>query len=286
MSDSIRNIKKIVAGREAVDGAGVHLIRVFGHRDTGDFDPFLLLDAFDSKNPEDYTAGFPWHPHRGIETITYLVKGEMAHEDSLGNKGSILEGECQWMRAGSGILHQEMPRAADHMLGLQLWLNLPATDKMALPAYNGISQESVPVVKEAGVEIRVISGFYKETPGATQGRNVQATYFDVTLDKGGTWEFETRPGETLFIYAFYGGAIFGEDEGVTAPRQAVLFDQGKRFVARAVSEPTRFVLLMAEPLKEPIAWGGPIVMNTKEALDQAFKDLEEGTFIKDPGVRT
>jgi len=261
MNNNVRNIKKIVKGRPAVDGAGVNLIRVFGHRDTKDFDPFLLLDAFDSTNLEDYTAGFPWHPHRGIETITYLVEGEIEHGDSL------------------------MPQAAQRMLGLQIWLNLPAKDKMATPKYNGITKEEVPVVNEPGVEVRVLAGHYKDVKGATQGDNVKATYLDVTMEAGASWHLETDPGQTLFIYAFYGEAIFGKDEQPTASRQAVLFDYAQTFSAKAPKTATRFVLLMGSPLKEPIAWGGPIVMNSKEALNEAFQELEKGTFIKEAGVK-
>ncbi|OPL07324.1 MAG: pirin, partial [delta proteobacterium ML8_F1] len=234
---------------------------------------------------EDYTAGFPWHPHRGIETITYLVEGEIEHGDSLGNTGVIGSGECQWMRAGSGIVHQEMPQAAQRMLGLQIWLNLPAKDKMATPKYNGITKEEVPVVNEPGVEVRVLAGHYKDVKGATQGDNVKATYLDVTMEAGASWHLETDPGQTLFIYAFYGEAIFGKDEQPTASRQAVLFDYAQTFSAKAPKTATRFVLLMGSPLKEPIAWGGPIVMNSKEALNEAFQELEKGTFIKEAGVK-
>ena len=172
--NEIRSIRRIVTGKPATDGAGVKLVRVIGYNDTQDFDPFLMLDAFDSTNPEDYVKGFPWHPHRGIETITYLIRGDIAHGDSLGNKGRILDGECQWMTAGSGILHQEMPQPSERMLGTQLWLNLPAKDKMTEPKYNDIVGENVPTVAEEGLNIRIVSGNYKGTDGAFRGEYADA----------------------------------------------------------------------------------------------------------------
>lgn len=281
-----RHIKRIVTGERAVDGAGVSLVRVFGHTDTADFDPFLLLDAFDSTNPDDYTKGFPWHPHRGIETITYLIKGDIEHGDSLGNEGSILDGECQWMTAGSGIIHQEMPKAAERMLGAQVWLNLPAKDKMTRPSYGDIKCDDVPVVKEEGAVIRVIAGEYQGTKGAFAGKYVEATYLDVELAAGQEWSFKNSAENTLFIYIFSGSAIFEKPEStrnaqnLIAEKHAVLFDQGSTFWAKAGKEGIRFVLLTAKPLQEPIAWGGPIVMNTREELQLAFSELKNDTFIK------
>lgn len=280
----IRKISKIVTGRAAVDGAGVKLVRVLGHRDVEDFDPFLLLDAFDSTDPEDYVKGFPWHPHRGIETVTYLVSGIIEHGDSLGNKGEILDGDCQWMTAGSGIIHQEMPKPAERMLGVQLWLNLPAKDKMTDPRYGDIRSENVPIVTEEGARIKVIAGSYKESAGAFEGRYVKATYLDVLLDAGKEWSYKSEDGSTLFIYILLGSGSFdpGQPE-VIENKRAVLFGEGEQFWIKAGKEGIRFLLLSGKPLKEPIAWGGPIVMNTNEELELAFRELREDSFVKSDG---
>lgn len=280
----IRKISKIVTGRAAVDGAGVKLVRVLGHRDVEDFDPFLLLDAFDSTDPEDYVKGFPWHPHRGIETVTYLVSGIIEHGDSLGNKGEILDGDCQWMTAGSGIIHQEMPKPAERMLGVQLWLNLPAKDKMTDPRYGDIRSENVPIVTEEGARIKVIAGSYKESAGAFEGRYVKATYLDVLLDAGKEWSYKSEDGSTLFIYILLGSGSFdpGQPEVIKSKR-AVLFGEGEQFWIKAGTEGIRFLLLSGKPLKEPIAWGGPIVMNTNEELELAFRELREDSFVKSDG---
>ncbi|MDD3916467.1 MAG: pirin family protein [Synergistaceae bacterium] len=278
--NEIRSIRRIVTGKPATDGAGVKLVRVIGYNDTQDFDPFLMLDAFDSTNPEDYVKGFPWHPHRGIETITYLIRGDIAHGDSLGNKGRILDGECQWMTAGSGILHQEMPQASERMLGTQLWLNLPAKDKMTEPKYNDIVRENVPTVAEEGLNIRIISGNYKGTDGAFRGEYADALYLDAEMAPGAEWLLETDPEATLFIYIVQGAGFFGPSGEGVAEKHAVLFDKGNAFRAKASEAGARIFLMAAKPLGEPIAWGGPIVMNTREELDLAFRELQEGTFIK------
>lgn len=278
--NEIRSIRRIVTGKPATDGAGVKLVRVIGYNDTQDFDPFLMLDAFDSTNPEDYVKGFPWHPHRGIETITYLIRGDIAHGDSLGNKGRILDGECQWMTAGSGILHQEMPQPSERMLGTQLWLNLPAKDKMTEPKYNDIVRENVPTVAEEGLNIRIISGNYKGTDGAFRGEYADALYLDAEMAPGAEWLLETDPEATLFIYIVQGAGFFGPSGEGVAEKHAVLFEKGNAFRAKASEEGARIFLMAAKPLGEPIAWGGPIVMNTREELDLAFRELQEGTFIK------
>lgn len=277
----LRTIKKVITGRNSVDGAGVKLVRVFGNNDVKDFDPFLMLDAFDSKDPEDYIKGFPWHPHRGIETITYLIQGDIEHGDSLGNKGTIMDGDCQWMTAGSGIIHQEMPKACPRMLGVQLWLNLPASNKMVAPKYRDIRRKSIPVVRDGAAAVHIIAGQYKEIKGAVAGDYVKATYFDVELKAGGEWSFETEPEDNLFIYILQGGGFFetNQAEAITE-KHAVLFEDGKWFWAKAGEEGIRFLLLSGKPLKEPVAWGGPIVMNTNEELERAFAELNENTFIK------
>ena len=276
-----RNVIKTVTGRRAVDGAGVNLVRVIGYGDVKDFDPFLMLDAFDSVDPEDYIKGFPWHPHRGIETITYLIKGNMEHGDSLGNKGSILDGDCQWMTAGSGIMHQEMPKPADRMLGAQLWLNLPKENKMAIPTYNDIKSDMIPKVKEDGATISVIAGDYKGNSSSFYGDYVKILYFDVDMQEGAEWSFQTDDELNLFIYIVYGQGYFGDYNELIESKRALLFDKGDTFKAKAGKGGIRFFLYAGKPLKEPISWGGPIVMNTREELQQAFKDLDNGTFIKD-----
>lgn len=277
----IRSIRKIVSGKNAVDGAGVKLVRVIGERDTAEFDPFLMMDAFDSVNPSDYVKGFPWHPHRGIETITYLLQGDIEHGDSLGNKGSILDGECQWMTAGSGIIHQELPKPSGRMFGVQLWLNLPAKDKMVPPKYHPITKAEIPVVDEGDKKIHIIAGSYNGTKGATDGDYVKPLYFDVEMKPGSKWSLNVDSDATLFIYILQGEGRFGPDGGeVVFAKQAVLFDEGDIFQAEASGGGLRFLLLAGRALKEPIAWGGPVVMNTREELELAFKELDENTFIK------
>lgn len=277
----LRPVKKIVTGQRTVDGAGVSLVRVIGYRDTRDFDPFLMLDAFDSTDPADYIKGFPWHPHRGIETITYLVQGDIEHGDSMGNRGSILDGDCQWMTAGSGIIHQEMPKASERMLGAQLWLNLPAKDKMADPRYGDIKKADIPVIEEEGSFVRVIAGEYHGHPGAFTGHYVQATYFDVEVASGHEWSFSNEPGHTLFIYIMRGAGYFDPaNADPVEEKRAVLFGEGDRFWVRAAERGIHFLLMSGPPLREPIAWGGPIVMNTREELDLAFRELDDETFIK------
>ncbi len=276
-----RKVKKIITGEQTVDGAGVRLVRVIGRKDTKEFDPFLMLDAFDSRNPLDYIKGFPWHPHRGIETITYLIQGDIEHGDSLGNTGSILDGECQWMTAGSGIIHQEMPKVSERMLGVQLWLNLPAADKMTAPQYHGITQEEVPAVDAGEARIRVIAGTYKETAGARAGDFVKPLLLDVEVNAGAEWMLQTDPDASLFIYIFQGEGTVGEKgETAVAAKQAVLFSEGALLSVKAAEPGLRFLLAAGRPLREPIAWGGPIVMNTQEELDTAFRELKNDTFIK------
>ncbi|MHC1719707.1 MAG: pirin family protein [Clostridiaceae bacterium] len=279
--ENLRTVRKTVTGKKAVDGAGVHLVRVIGHNDTKDFDPFLMLDAFDSENPDDYTAGFPWHPHRGIETITYLIQGNIEHGDSLGNKGTIRDGDCQWMTAGSGIIHQEMPKASKRMLGAQLWLNLPAKDKMTAPAYGDILNENIPVIEEGENKIHIVAGSYKGIKGAFEGSYVKPAYYDVEMKTGGELTVETEQDYTAFIYIVEGAAYLNpEDKQVYNEKQAVLFNPGSRIWIKAANQGVRFLFLCGKPLKEPVAWGGPIVMNTQEELGKAFEELDNNTFIK------
>lgn len=290
-----RSVVTQVSGRSAVDGAGVHLVRVLGPQTVRAFDPFLMLDAFDSRNPHDYIAGFPMHPHRGIETVTYLAEGEIEHEDSLGNKGLIVGGGCQWMTAGSGIMHQEMPLPSKRMLGLQLWVNLAARDKMAPPKYRDIRPEDMAPLKEEGATIRVLSGNYKGRAGAMQADYVPVTFLDVTLESGAVWTLETEPENTVFSYVLYGEAGAGPIPGGSPQgacganysactpmqeRHAVLFSPGETLTFRGGAKEARFVVVSGKPLREPVAWGGPIVMNSEEELQQAFAELEKGTFIR------
>lgn len=278
-----RKIRRTVVGSNQVDGAGVHLVRVLGPGTTKEFDPFLMLDAFDSRNPADYIKGFPWHPHRGIETVTYLITGNIEHGDSLGNKGNILDGGCQWMTAGSGIIHQEMPQASPHMLGLQLWINLPRKDKWVRPQYRDITAERIPkVMEEAGI-VGVISGVYGKAGGATQGDYVKALLLDVTLKPDAVWRLAVDAQSTLVIYIVDGAALFDDPVTRVESHRAVLFGDGDEFTVRAGPAGMRFVLFAGRPLREPIAWGGPIVMNTQEELDQAFAELDAGTFIREAG---
>jgi len=275
-----RDIDQVVTGNRAIDGAGVNLVRVLGRQTTQAFDPFLMLDAFDSTNPDDYIKGFPWHPHRGIETVTYLVSGHIEHGDSLGNKGDILDGSCQWMTAGSGIMHQEMPLASPRMLGLQLWLNLPRKDKMTPPKYNDIKASDIPEVREQGSVVRVIAGQYKDTQGFMEGEHVKMTMLDITLQPGVAFAMPTPMHATVFVYLFAGAGIFGLTGRELEEKRAVLFTKGDEVGFTAGSQGLHAVLCMAKPLSEPIAWGGPIVMNTREELMNAFEELDRGTFIK------
>lgn len=281
MLNNIRTIKKIITGKNTTDGAGVSLVRVFGYNDTKEFDPFLMLDAFDSTDPNDYIKGFPWHPHRGIETITYLIEGDIEHGDSLGNKGSILNGECQWMTAGSGIIHQEMPKPAKRLLGVQLWLNLPAKDKMTTPKYHGLSSKDIPLIDEGNIKIRIISGTYKEKSGALKDDFVKLLYLDVEISNSLEWSLKTQKDNTLFVYILQGEGYFGSvNDEFISEKHAILFNEGDDFIVKASNKSIRFLLLSGKPLKEPIAWGGPIVMNTQEELNLAFKELNEDKFIK------
>ena len=277
----LRTIRKVVTGTTQYDGAGVKLVRVISRPDVGEFDPFLMLDAFDSYDPIDYTKGFPWHPHRGIETVTYLISGDIEHEDSLGNKGNILDGCCQWMTAGSGILHQEMPQPSGRMLGVQLWLNLPRKDKMTAPQYRDIREDMVPKVEEDGCEIKIISGHYKGNTGSVQGDYVKMLFLDVDMKAGASWQLETIKDDNLFVYIVEGEGWFeNSSEHLLSSKRAVLFNKGEELIARASEKGLRFLLFSGSQLKEAIAWGGPIVMNTQQELKQAFEDIDNGTFVK------
>ncbi|MBN2047672.1 MAG: pirin family protein [Anaerolineaceae bacterium] len=275
-----RTIKQRYAGVSSVDGAGVRLLRVFGHRDVYDVDPFLLLDFFDSRNPQDYIKGFPWHPHRGIETITYLISGLLEHGDSLGNKGVIKPMGCQWMTAGSGIIHQEMPQATEHLLGAQLWLNLPREHKMTAPTYRDIIEKDLAVYEDEMMEVKVIAGTFRGKTGPVSGTFVDPMYLDLSLRPGGTFEMEIDGDETVFLLFLEGSAVFADGQTAGAEdSRAALLTSGE--LVHFTSETgLRCLLAAGKPLHEPIAWGGPIVMNTRAELEQAFEDLDQGTFIR------
>ena len=280
---SERKITKTVKGQYAIDGAGVHLVRVLGNNDLQDFDPFLMLDSFDSKNPDDYIKGFPFHPHRGIETVTYLIEGDIEHQDSLGNKGSIKSGQSQWMTAGSGILHQEMPQPSDHMLGLQLWINLPKDEKMADPAYFDITGDMIRIKESDTAVVRVISGEYEGVKGV-EPRHIQATLYDVTVKAGKSLTLPTKTEDNVFIFLIQGDAVI-EGKNIDE-KTAVLFGSGDAITVKAPDgQDSRFVFFSGKRLDEPVAWGGPIVMNTRDELMHAFEELEEGTFIKHKAIR-
>jgi redox-sensitive bicupin YhaK (pirin superfamily) len=279
-----RDVRLIREPVPTLEGAGVHLRRVFGHGDEALFDPFLMLDDFRGEHPTDYEAGFPWHPHRGIETITYMLEGECDHGDSLGNSGTICAGDVQWMTAGGGIIHEEMPRgaASGRMGGFQLWANLPAVQKMRGPRYQGVEAAQIPEVVRPGATIRVIAGRVGDTVGPVRDVTVEPEYLDVTLAAGAVWTHPTARGHTVFVYLFGGDALVGASKKSVSARPGVLvlFDDGDDVTVTAGAAGARFLLVSGLPLREPVAWRGPIVMNTREELDQAWTDLEAGTFVK------
>ena len=280
----VRKIEKIFKSRPTMEGAGVHLRRVFGNNEVGLFDPFLLLDDFRSDNPAHYLAGFPWHPHRGIETITYVLCGNVEHGDSMGNKGVISDGDTQWMTAGSGIIHQEMPRGdyEGKMEGFQLWANLPRSHKMMLPRYRDIKSDSVPEVKQKnGVVIKIISGKVNGQQGPVKDIVTDPEYLDVTVPAGASFVHETENGHTVFVYVIEGEGYFDEQkEKLVGNGSACLYGDGTSIAVSAGKEHVRFLLISGKPIKEPVAWYGPIVMNTEEELEVAFNEYREGTFIK------
>ena len=278
---NLREIKMVLTRKPTTEGAGVHLNRVFGFVESPQLDPFLMLDDFRSDNPEHYMRGFPWHPHRGIETITYVTKGDVEHGDSLGNEGIISTGDVQWMTAGSGIIHQEMPKGDPQgaMHGFQLWANLPASQKMMPPRYRGITADEIPEVKlENGVKVKVIAGSIGGAQGPMDDIVIDPEYFDCTVPADQTFVHRTDNNYTAFIYVIDGvGKTSGE---ALENGKLVLFDEGEQLTVSAGSEALRFLLVTGKPLNEPVAWRGPIVMNTQAELELAFREYREGTFIK------
>ena len=299
--NSIRKISKVWKSKPTVEGAGVHLKRAFGYHQVPQLDPFLLLDDFHSQHPEEYLKGFPWHPHRGIETITYVIQGRVEHGDSMGNKGVIESGDVQWMTAGSGIIHQEMPRGREDglMWGTQLWANLPASHKMMEPRYRGITAGQIPEVTVAGnVKVKIICGELGGVKGPVRDVIVDPEYLDVTMPAGTTFSHGIKRGYTAFAYVIEGTGYFDPERNAYShevigdnyfdfKRQCactvedlVLYGDGDEVQISTKEIPVRFLLVSGKPIGEPVAWYGPIVMNTQEELRLAFEEFEEGTFIK------
>jgi len=298
---SLRPVKEVLQTRSTLEGAGVRLERAFGFGNTKEFDPFLLFDDFRNDNPADYVAGFPWHPHRGIETITYVLAGSVEHGDSLGNKGRMGAGDVQWMTAGSGILHQEMPRGdpQGRMHGFQLWANLPASLKMTNPRYQDIPSVVIPeVTEDDGTTARVICGEFWGKKGPVEGVAADPNYIDISVPPGRKRRIAIETTRHAFAYVFAGSGTFRDashpravlTESAVDPNaptvydaknhSLVLFDRGDEIVVQAGPEGIRFLLVSGKPLEEPVAWRGPIVMNTQDQLRQAFHELNDGTFIK------
>lgn len=297
---SIRAVKKVTRPKPTLEGAGVRLQRGFGFGDPKEFDPFLLFDDFRSDNPEEYLAGFPWHPHRGIETITYVLAGQVDHGDSLGNNGTLSGGDVQWMTAGSGILHQEMPRGDDkgRMHGFQLWANLPSSLKMTAPRYQDIRGRDIPdVVDDDGTRVRVVCGNFLGTSGPVDGIAADPVYLDVSVPPGRRKALPVETTRHAFAYVFAGSGSFRNASDPRAVktdsigtstagaeelgnRSLVLFDRGDEVTVQAGEQGIRFLLVSGKPIEEPIAWYGPIVMNTEDELRQAVAEMRAGTFIK------
>lgn len=276
-----RKVKKYFEGRETQDGAGVKLRRCFGYYQIPDFDPFLMMDFFDSTNPDDYSRGFPWHPHRGIETVTYLIKGEIEHGDSIGNQGVIKDGQCQWMTAGSGILHQELPQPSPEMLGVQVWLNLAAENKMTEPQYGDITEAMIPVYKDQTKKVHIIAGEFEGLSGEIQRTDTKPIFFDVELEAESEFIFELPAEFNAYAFLIRGEANFDpENEDFRQYPQGVLYENGDRIKVNTGENSARFLFLAGKKLDEPVAWGGPIVMNTKKELKIASQELDNGTFIK------
>jgi len=276
-----RKIKSYFEGRETQDGAGVKLRRCFGYHQIPEFDPFLMMDFFDSTDPADYRRGFPWHPHRGIETVTYLIKGEIEHGDSIGSSGVIRDGQCQWMTAGSGILHQELPQPSEEMLGVQVWLNLAADNKMTEPQYGDITEDMIPVYEDQQKRVHIIAGEYEGLSGEIQRADTRPTFFDVELKAESEFIFELPRDFNAYAFLIRGEANFNpeKDEFKNYP-QGVLYESGEKIRVNTAQNSARFLFLAGKKLEEAIAWGGPIVMNTREELAAASRELDNGTFIK------
>ena len=283
MGEDVRLVADTFVGMPTMEGAGVRLSRLFGHPEVPRLDPFLLFDNFSSRNPLDYEAGFPWHPHRGIETVTYMLEGRVEHGDTLGNAGAIDSGDVQWMSAGSGILHQEMPQRRDGLLqGFQLWVNLPARQKMSNPAYRGLTRNQIPSAKTAeGASVKVVAGRFGDVEGPVAGISIDPTYLDVTLPAGGEFRLPTRREYTVFSYQVEGSSF--PTPGSERPTRAdtvILYGPGEEVRLRGGPEGSRSLLVSGRPLHEPVAWYGPIVMNRRDELAEAMVQLQRGDFLQ------
>jgi redox-sensitive bicupin YhaK (pirin superfamily) len=278
----MRSVVVVQNSQPTIEGAGVHLKRAFGNYEATQMDPFLLLDDFHSTDPRDYIAGFPWHPHRGIETVTYVIAGNIDHGDSIGNSGTIGTGDIQWMTAGGGIVHQEMPRQYTGMMqGFQLWVNLPASNKMMAPRYRGITREQIKTsTPSKGVAMKVIAGKAGRIEGPVKDLVVEAQYLDVEMAPYAEFEHQTKKGWKEFAYAFGGNGSFGTDNRAVGAESLVVFGGGDTVTARAGKNGLRFLLVAGKPIGEPIAWRGPIVMNTEKELEVAFEEYWSGRFLK------
>jgi quercetin 2,3-dioxygenase len=279
----VRTVERILTAYATVEGAGVHLHRAFGYYEVPQFDPFLMLDDFRAQKPEDYLAGFPWHPHRGIETVTYMLEGTVEHGDSMGHSGSVSAGDVQWMTAGSGILHQEMPKPVNgKMGGFQLWVNLPRSRKMMDPRYQEIPGATIPMVSpKPGVSIRVICGDVNGTSGPVKDIIADPQFLDITLGPDTFFTHPVKQEHNAFAYLIGGEGTFDADEGHRVQNgDLVQFSSGNSVWVRSFGKGVRFLLVSGNPIGEPVAWRGPIVMNSREELRQAFREVEDGTFIK------
>ncbi len=273
-----RTIKTKIQGFRTTDGAGVSLVRVLGHQTVREFDPILMLDSFDSTNPDDYTAGFPMHPHRGIETVSYLYRGRMMHSDTLGNEDTISDGEVQWMNAGSGILHEERVPASERLLGVQLWLNLPEKDKMSRPTYRALRKDEIEEIPFEGGYLRLLAGNYKDHVGY-RSAHTPLDYYDVHLREGSEWVLSTRDTDSVMVFTLSGDAVVAGEP--VEEKTAVRLTDGDELVLRGEKGGSQVLVMVSRALKEPVAWAGPIVMNTQQELDEAFRELQNGSFIKE-----
>ncbi|MEE0247534.1 pirin family protein [Peptacetobacter hiranonis] len=273
-----RKVKTTVKGFRAIDGAGVSLVRVLGRDTVEEFDPILMLDSFDSINPEDYTAGFPMHPHRGIETISYVSSGKMMHRDSLGNEDIVSSGEVQWMNSGSGILHEERIPEVDRLLGVQLWLNLPKDDKTSKPSYNSIKKEDIKEVEIDGGKIRLLAGDYKDVSGY-RGKHLPLNYYDIHLNEGAEITLNMDENESVMLFTLLGD-VYVEGEFVEE-KTAVKLTEGSSLSIKNEDKKAQVLYISSKALNEPISWAGPIVMNSKEEIKEALDELNKGIFIKE-----
>ena len=278
-----RQVANVTNSALTIEGAGVRLMRAFGYYEVPKLDPFLMLDDFHSSEPLDYISGFPWHPHRGIETVTYVIRGKIDHGDSIGNSGTIGSGDVQWMTAGSGIVHQEMPKEYSGMMqGFQLWVNLPAANKMMDPRYRGITQDQIPTSRPSkGVEVKVIAGKVGRVEGPVRDLVVEAEYLDVSVKPGIEFDRAISRGNNAFAYIFEGQGFFDpSNRGPAGEGSLIMFGDGDQVETRAGRDGVRFLLVSGKPIREPVAWRGPIVMNTERELDIAFEEYWSGRFLK------